>query len=506
MTKSKIFLYLCLSFISGIFLDSLIKIPQLFWLGILISGLILISVWWPRTLYEQKTFARENDPQKVRGKKRNKKAVILGFCLIVLVGGVFRHNYSNIMARPAENNKEIIFKGIVIKEPEIRSDKINLTIKNKEIGKILIAAELYPQYEYGDELEIKGELKIPIIFEDFNYQEYLAKDGIYRVTYYPEIKLTSKNQGNIVYQSILRFKNKLRENIYQTLPSPQNAILSAIFLGDQQKVSGELKEKFNITGTQHIMAISGMNMVIIAEILLFLGLGFGLWRGQAFYFVLIFLFLYIIIVGAPASAIRAGIMSGLLLLAQKIGRLNSAHRAVIFAGVIMLAINPLLLKFDAGFQLSFMAVLGIIFLKPILDKRTETWPNPLGLKDVLTMTFAAQLGVLPLLIFNFGQLSLISPLANLLIVPFLPIIMLSGLVLSLVGLVWLSLAKIIAWPIWLLLTYIIKITDWLSLVPLAAYKFNKVSWLILVGYYLVLAIIVRRITSRGPTPIGGRTS
>ena len=272
--------------------------------------------------------------------------------------------------------------------------------------------------------------------------------------------------------------------------------MGAIFLGDQQKVSGELKEKFNLTGTQHIMAISGMNMVIMAEILLFLALGFGLWRGQAFYFVLISLVLYILMIGAPASAVRAGLMSGLLLLAQKVGRLNSADRAVIFAAVIMLAVNPLLLRFDIGFQLSFMAVLGIIKLKPILDEKTENWPNPLKLKDVLTMTLAAQLGVLPLLIFHFGQLSLISPLANLLIVPFLPIIMLSGLVLSLVGLIWLPLAKIIAWPVWLLLTYIIKITDLLSSVPLAAYEFNKVSWLILAGYYLVLAIIVWRIKSR----------
>ena len=131
------------------------------------------------------------------------------------------HNRSNVIVSPVENNKEIVFQGIVVKEPEIRSDKINLTVENKEIGKILITTELYPQYEYGDELEIKGELKTPVIFDDFNYQEYLAKDKIYRVMYYPEVKLISKNQGYRIYQYILRFKNKLRESIYQTLPTPQ---------------------------------------------------------------------------------------------------------------------------------------------------------------------------------------------------------------------------------------------------------------------------------------------
>lgn len=475
MSKSKISLWLCLSFFGGIFADSFFETPRLIWPGVLILGIILISIWW----------------------KRSKKIVVLGFGLLVLATGMARHDLAiNKTQISKTETGQVVFMGIVVKEPETRSDKINLTIKSKEMGKILATTGLYPRYEYGDELEVKGELQTPVIFDDFNYRQYLAKDKIYSVMYYPEIKLIAQNQGSKIYQLILRFKNQLRESIDQTLPAPQSAILSAIFLGDQQKLSEGLKEKFNLTGTQHIMAISGMNMVIIAEILLFLALGLGLWRGQAFYFVLIFLFLYIIMVGAPASAIRAGIMAGLLLLAQKVGRLNSAHRAVIFAAVVMLALNPLLLKFDIGFQLSFMAVLGIIFLKPILDKKTESWLNPLKIKDILTMTFAAQLAVLPLLIFHFSQLSLISPLANLLIVPLVPLIMISGLVLGLFGLVWLPLAKIIAWPIWLLLTYTIKIVDWLSSIPLAAYEFSKVSWLILAAYYLVLAIIIWRIKLR----------
>ncbi|MBU2472692.1 ComEC/Rec2 family competence protein, partial [Patescibacteria group bacterium] len=231
------------------------------------------------------------------------------------------------------------------------------------------------------------------------------------------------------------------------------------------------------------------HMIIMSQILLFLGLTVGLWRQQAFYFVLILLFIYILMIGAPASAIRAGIMAGLLLLAQKSGRLRSSDRAVVFAATIMLLINPFLLKSDVGFQLSFIATLSIIYLKPILDDKTNKLPNPYQIKDILTMTLAAQLGTLPILIFHFGRLSLISPLANLLIVPLLPVIMISGIVLSFTGLIWLSLAKIIAWPVWFLLTYVVKVVDYLSAVPLAAYEFKSASWIFLIGYYVILVWI-----------------
>jgi competence protein ComEC len=212
-------------------------------------------------------------------------------------------------------------------------------------------------------------------------------------------------------------------------------------------------------------------MIIMTQILLFLALGIGLWRGQAFYFVIIILILYIIMIGAPASAVRAGIMAGLLLLVQKLGRLRGASQAVIFAAVIMLLINPALLRSDVGFQLSFVATLSIIYLKPILDNKTANWPNPRRLKDILTMTLAAQIGTLPLLIFHFGRLSLVSPIANLLIVPFLPLLMILGMILCFGGLIYLPLAKIIVWPTWLLLTYVIKIVGYLSSIPLAAINF-----------------------------------
>jgi len=390
-------------------------------------------------------------------------------------------------------DQEITLEGIIIGEPEKRINQQKFQFQAEEIpGKILITAELHPEYNYGDKLEINGKLQQPTQFESFNYREYLRKDKVYSVIYYPQINLIAQNQGNWFYQKIFNLKDRLRNVIEYTLPPPQSSILKAVLLGDKYGLSNELKDKLNITGTRHIVAISGMHMIIMTQILLFLALAIGFWRQQAFYFVLIILVLYITMIGAPASAVRAGIMAGLLLLAQKVGRLRSADRTVVFAATIMLCINPLLLKSDVGFQLSFLAVLGIIYLKPILDKKTENWPNPFRSKDILTMTLAAQLSVLPVLIFHFGRLSLISPLANLFIVPLLPVIMISGIVLSFTGLAWLPLAKIIAWPVWFVLTYLVKVVDTLSLFPLAAVEIRSISWLILIIYYPLLMFFIWR--------------
>jgi len=462
-------------------LDPLLKNSRPVWLGILFLAAVLIA----------------------SGTKW-KKAVLFGFCLVFLAIGIIRRQ-SAVSRRNNDQisgfyNQEIVFRGVIAKEPEQRIDKKRITIESREIiingqwqetsGKVLIDAALYPDYSYGNFLEISGQLREPARFEDFDYQEYLAKDKIYSVIYYPRIKLISEKRGNIFYQAIFNFKDKLRQAIDKTLLPPYGSILKAVYLGDKSNLSDSLKEKFSRTGVSHIIAISGMHMVIMAEIILFLFLAVGFWRNQAFYLAVAVLITYILMIGAPASAVRAGIMAGLLLFSQKIGRLNSSSRALAFAAAAMLLINPLLLKNDVGFQLSFMACLGIIYLKPILDGWLSRLPNPFSLRDILTLTFSAQLAVLPLLVFHFGQLSLISPLANLLVVPFLPLLMISGLVISFIGLFFPLLARIAAFPAWLLLNYFVKTIEILSSWPIACFNLGKISWIILPFYYLILIAAV----------------
>lgn len=219
-------------------------------------------------------------------------------------------------------------------------------------------------------------------------------------------------------------------------------------------------------------------------------------------------------VGAGASVVRAAVMGILILLAQQAGRLYQIKNALVFAGALMIFINPKVLVWDVGFQLSFAATLGLVYISPILQKWLEadkddfSLPGSIGafvksdksVKLILVATLSAQIAVLPLLVVNFGQLSLISPLANLLVLPVIPITMLFGFLAALAGLLFLPLGQIFGWLSWLFLTYEIKVIELLAKIPLAAVSF-KWTWLSGGIYYAVLIWLICRFNKKIKNPV-----
>lgn len=534
MTKSKIFLFFCLSFIAGIFINSIVSVPQLIMLGVLILGILLISVF------------RDSNPVRGSAPNRARKTTVLGFCFLFLITGAWRHQSAWLrienseLRRYGDLDKEVVLVGRVVKESAIRENNIKLTVKPDRVyfptlkygskERILVTTERYPEYEYGDELKIRGRLQTPITFEDFNYRDYLAKDGISVVVYWPKIEVLAKSQGNFLYAKILYLKNRLSQNIKSCLSPPFSSLLSGILLGEQSKMSKELKEQLNRAGLRHITAVSGMHVAILTNILLALLLGLGFGRRQAFYCTIILIALFIVLIGLQPSAVRAGIMGGFLLLAQHLGRLASSSRAMIFAAALMLLHNPLLLRLDIGFQLSFLAVMGIIYFGPLFQsllsflpkeklislhsvksppkfslrklRRGVALPQFNWVKDILTMTFSAYLATLPLLLYNFGTISLLAPLSNVLVLPFLPWLMVLGFVMALLALIWLPLAWLFSLPLWLLLSYVIKL-----IVGLSSFSFSslalKISWPWLLGSYIALGFFAFWIAKRyRRTPLG----
>ena len=493
MTKSKILFYLCLSFIGGIFLNSIFKIPLFLTLTISILGILFISLFWQYP---------PGKPSSSNGAGKN--FVIIGFCLLFLVLGIWRHQsaLSKIENSPIKDflGKEIILIGIVNKEPDIREKITKLEIKVEKItaenssplikSKVLVTVWKYTEYQYGDGLKIKGKLETPQEFEGFNYKNYLIKDGILAVMGFPEIELITQNQGNFLKRSLISFKNKLKESLNKVMSRPQSAITEALFFGEEENISKEWKEKFNLTGTRHITAVSGMNITIITFLILNFLLMLGFWRQQAFYLSIILIIFYILMIGAPASAIRASIMAFLLLIAQHFGRFSTASRALVFAATLMLFQNPLILRWDIGFQLSFLATLGMVHLQPILAGFFKKIPNFLQIRNNLSTTLSAQIFALPILIYNFGQISLISPLTNILILPLIPLITILGFIFSFLGIFWQGLAQILSWPAWLLITYILKVIDSSSKIPFTSLIFKNVHWFFLIISYLILGGLI----------------
>ncbi|OWK26814.1 MAG: hypothetical protein US76_01770 [Parcubacteria group bacterium GW2011_GWA2_38_13b] len=392
---------------------------------------------------------------------------------------------------------ETNFIGQISHYPDLRIDKIQYEIEIISVGdnptplagrqvsgKIILTANLYPVYEYGDILEISGKIRTPAEFPDFNYKDYLAKDGIYSVIYYPEIKKIGEANGAriFVWKNIFSFRDKLRESFYRIFPAPHSAILSAMILGDQGLMSKGLREKLSLTGTQHIISISGMNIVILAGILELIGLRLGLWRKHIFYFAATIIIFYVFMIGAPASAARAGIMGVILLLAQNSGRISDNKRILILVAGIMLALNPLLLNFDVGFQLSFLAIIGIMYLQKPLETLLKFLPEKwfwgfFPLRSVAAMTLAAQITTLPVVVYNFGNISFIAPFVNILIVPLLGFIMLYGLAGAIGGMFFAPVFLYLSWPLYAVLSYVIFMIDLFFKIPLSFIRINGVIWI-----------------------------
>jgi len=424
------------------------------------------------------------------------KIIFWGICLILVVLIVFRYYAAESRIKGQELKikeylgQDVFLTGRVIEEPDVRNTNTKLTIEarlsresqassqasSQSQVKILVTVNRYPEYKYRDEIKIKGKLQEPAPFEDFDYKEYLKTKEILAVMYFPQIELERRGRAS----PLLELKDKLRENIYSSMPPPQADILGALILGDKNRITNDFKEKFNRAGISHIVVISGMNIILFVSFLMPLLLFLGLWKRQAIIFCLIFIFVYILFTGLQASSIRAGIMGSLSLIAPLFGRKSESLRLIIIAGLVMITVNPLYLIYDVGFQLSFLATLGIVYLNPILSKYLKF--------ETIVSTFSAYIFTAPILIYSFGRISLVGLLTNILVLPVIIPIMILGLIFSISGIFWLALEQILSWPVWFLLNYVIKVVEVFS-GPWSVQNLKPISWLWLLFYYGLLIFI-----------------
>ncbi len=425
--------------------------------------------------------------------------MVFGFAFLFFAFGIY--STSSKLYKVADLSQEKVdFSGEVevVKEPETkgRTQKIIVLERGEAARKFLVNSPIYPEFHYGDKIKLDCVLEIPKSFSPasdqentFDYQMYLAKDGIFYICQKPKMEFISSG-GNGVYKAILNVKNKFEESIEKFTPAPESGLLIGLLLGGDDKLSKEVQNNFSQTGMTHIVAVSGYNVTIVAEYLMMLGIFLGLWRRQAFWFAVIGIGLFVLMTGFPSSAVRAGIMGTLLLWAMKNGRLANSQNAIIFSAAIMLLINPLLLKWDIGFQLSFLATMGIVFLYPFLEKRLVLKNKTFGIWEILLLSISAQIFVLPIIIYNFGRLSIISPLANVLVLPIIPATMLLGFVSSMLGIFSNFLGTIFAWLAYLPLRYEVEIINYLAHLSFASMEIKNFSWLAVLFWYIILGGIL----------------
>ena len=374
--KSKIFLFLCLSFLGGV---AVAKYLNLYLMAIAaIIFMILLSVFWGRKIL-----------------------MVVCFCGLLLLLGAFRYQTSfpddaNFIGNHFGQKLEL--EGTVIRDPDVRAQKINLYVKPEGFsGNILLSVGRYPEYEYGERLRIAGGLEEPFVSEEFSYKDYLSRFDTYAVMYFPQVEKMGEGNKSRVKAALLAVKHRFRDILAQILPEPHNALAQGLLLGEKRALPEDLQNALILAGVSHIVVISGYNISIITRNLLRTRAWWGV--SIAFWLSLATVGAFVVLTGAEASVIRAAVMGMLLVFALNVGRLYHSVNSLVLAGTVMVAINPKILYFDIGFQLSFLATLGLIYLSPIFEKWFYRLPDILGLRTNLVATLAAQVFTLPLLIF-----------------------------------------------------------------------------------------------------------
>lgn len=429
--------------------------------------------------------------------------------LIGFVPGAYKHEISS-RDIAYYNGHNLTFIGRVCEEADVdyKSRRLTVCAAGRVSGNVLVTADLYPEYDYGDFVSISGELKSPPIFDGFDYENYLARYDIYSVMYHPKIKLEKGNLsfGQKIFHLLLNCKQFLAAKINANLPEPEAGLANAILLGYRRTVFREDLNTFSRVGLSHMIAISGSHITIMSAMIINFLLALGLRRQHATKIIFGFLILYPLITGLSASAVRSAIMGGLAFLALYYHRTSSLIKALVFSASFMLFSNPLLLRSDIGFQLSFAAILGIIYVYPygealrnkFIDKlkarkhklKKKTEKIIITLIDTINLTLVSQIVILPIALVNFKQLSIIAPLANVLVLwtfPLLLAALIIGLFLNIVapflGVLWFL-------PSYLLLKYIFVISNLLAEPSWAAVTINGFNWWLGAGYYGILVGVI----------------
>ena len=438
----------------------------------------------------------------------------LAVALIVLAGvaGYLRFDDARPAATPSglallNDGPPALVRGVVASEPEERERFRRFTLRVDEVegpggrqpveGFVLVTARLYPRFEYGDRLELQGSLKTPPSFEGFDYREYLARQGVVSLLAFPQIEFLSSGHGSQVKQALIEVRRPFGDALERSMPEPEAALAQGILLGQRASIPKEVSDDFNAAGVSHLVAISGYNVMLLAG-LLQAGLSWLLGRRRAPVAAMILVVVFAAFVGGSASVLRATVMAEVMLGAVLAGRPGSALGAVVLAGAGLVAWQPSILE-DVGFQLSLAATIGIVLLASPLTERALagglTARLPSLAVEMLSVTSAASLAVLPVIAASFGRVSLVALPANLLAVPAFPLVLLSSFITAVVGALSDSAGRLAGEAAYLPLAYLVEVAKIFSEWPGASVSiedFGLVEALISYALLGALAYGLRR--------------
>ncbi len=480
--------YIALAFAAGIAVASVISLPLIVWVWWLSLPLGLLLIW-------------RRDPLLRRAH----------LCLLVFFLAAIRYTaalpqFDDHALATYNDRGALLLVGVISDYPDVRDYATNLRVAVTRIridnvwrdvsGDALVQVPRETDARYGDQLQVFGEPATPFESEDFSYKDYLARKGIHSIVrVYGGVKILARDQGNPFYAALYAFRDRAVATVYAILPDPAAALLAGILLGVDSGIPRDVRDAFSATNTAHIIAISGFNIAIVAGILAALARR-AVGERRAAVIVILGLVAYTLLVGASESVVRAAIMGSLSVLALHFHRQNTALNSLAAAALLMLAWNPFTL-YDLGFQLSFLATLGLILYVTPLSAAFENFFSRFtsserakqivgALGDSFIVTLAAQITTTPLIVFAFHRLSLVGLLTNLIVLPAQPAVMIWGGIATFLALIVQPVGQVIAWIAWAFLEFTIVVVQATASLPFGSFQVGRFDAPILAAYYLLL--------------------
>ncbi len=463
MTKSRFFIGCSLSLAIGVLLQSMFQF----------SGEIILCYGGCVTAVLAVTYQS----------RKTRIAASLAWWLVFSGIGMMR---MRLAAKDSEYQNILDIKqqldAAIVADVDVRTDKQFLTVQ--PIGYtqyIRITTTKYQNYFYGDRLLVSGKVTEAKSDSDFDYKAYLLRWNTYALMSYPKIIVLKTGQGQWWVRGLLGIKYAFVHQVNKVLSEVESNLLLGILIGARKALPDEVIGNFNATGVSHVIAISGYNISILASSLTFLDRRIG--RKANFWLTIAVIVAFVIMSGASASVVRAALMGGLVLLSSRVGRLYAITPSLCAAAMGMLLLNPRILYWDASFQLSFLATCGVVYIAPLVETLTEKWPGLFGVKSIIVTTMSAIVATLPFMLYQFGRLSIVAPVVNIIILPLVPTTMLFGFLTGIPGL-GPGFGMIAHW----LLRYMLVVTAYFAQFKYSSAEMHA-SRLVFFGSYLVIGVL-----------------
>jgi len=353
----------------------------------------------------------------------------------------------------------VTLEGVVCSEPDLRPDKViyKLDLTGIEIGeekshlkaRVLVQAPKSDKvYCFGDLLRVHGVLDRPDEPGnpgEFDYRSYLARQGIGVILRAPgsEDFVLLGVRGNWFMRQLLLLKKKIIAIQQQTLPADKAALVNGIVFGVQGQIPDKLWKTFSQTGIVHILSVSGMHVgLVLAGAIAFTEL-LGIPGIPGTLLVSLLVILYSLFCGMGPAVTRSALMSLMFLWSHRLGRKQDWPTTLSLAALIILLWKPAAI-YDVGFQLSFSATWGILYLGPVISELLKKYTGwPAWIQTTIWVSLAAQLATLPLVALYYNIFSPVSLLANILAVPLTTVILALGVCSGILGLFSVFLAGLI---------------------------------------------------------------